>query len=42
VSDNSRDNARVQVERTKLSQKILYHFTIFAIVNEILVIIVDE
>jgi len=41
VSDNSRDNARVQVKQTKLSQKVLYHFTIFAIVNEILVVIVE-
>jgi len=28
----------MQVERTKLSQKVLYYFTIFAIVNELLII----
>jgi len=41
VFDNSRDNAHIQVKRIKLSQKVLYHFTIFAIVNEILVMIVE-
>jgi len=31
------DNTHVQIERTKLSQKVLYHFAIFAI-NELLII----
>jgi len=38
ISQNSWDHTRVQVERTKLSRKVLYHFAIFAIVNELLVI----
>jgi len=28
----------MQVERTKLSRKFLYHFEIFAIVNELLIV----
>jgi len=31
-------DVRVQVERTKLSQKIFYLFAIFAIINELLII----
>jgi len=30
--------AFVQIERTKLSRKILYHFAMLAIVNEILIV----
>jgi len=36
MSLNNWDNARVQVERTKLSGKVLNHFAIFAIINELL------
>ena len=35
VSHNSSDNARGQMERNKLSRKVLYHFAIFAIANKI-------
>jgi len=37
LSDNSSDGIRGHVERTKMRRKVLYYFTIFAIVNEILV-----
>jgi len=32
------NNTRLQMERTKLCRKILYHFAIFAIVNKLLII----
>ena len=37
VSDNCSDRVRGHVERTKLRRKVLYHFTIFAIINKILI-----
>ena len=37
MSDNCSDRVCGRVERTKLRRKVLYHFTIFAIVNEILI-----
>jgi len=36
--DNYRPKICVQVEYTKLSREVMYHFTIFAIVNELLII----
>jgi len=36
VSQNDRPTSRVEVERVKPSRKVLYHFAIFAIVNEML------
>jgi len=38
VAGNFRDNVCVQVKRTKLSRKILYHLAVFAIINEKLII----
>ena len=38
VSDNSRPIFCERVERVKLNRKILYHFAIFAIGNELLII----
>ena len=37
MSQNDGYHFLVQVERVKLSRKVLYHFAIFAIVNEILI-----
>jgi len=37
VFGNSRDNIHMQIELTKLSRKVLYHFVIFAIINEKLI-----
>lgn len=34
---NSCDNTHVQVERTKLTRKVLHYFAIFAIINELLI-----
>ena len=39
--DKSADNVREQVEQTKRNRKILYHFAIFAIINKILLTIVE-
>ena len=38
VSGKFWQSARVYIKRSKLNQKVLYHFAIFAIVNEILII----
>jgi len=38
MSDNSLPTLRVHVERVKSSRKVLYHFAIFAIINELLII----
>jgi len=38
MSQKSWNNAHAQVKQTKLSQKVLYHFAIFAIVNKLLII----
>lgn len=37
MSGNSRTNRRVQVELVKPSRKVLYHFSIFSIIREILI-----
>ena len=37
VSSKFRQSACMQIEQIKLNRKILYHFPIFAIVNEILI-----
>jgi len=37
MSDNSSDRVCRYVERIKLRRKVLYHFTIFVIINEILI-----
>jgi len=37
VSETNRINPCVQVEDVRLSRKVLYHFAIFVIVNEILI-----
>jgi len=37
VSQNNRQIFHGQIERTKLSRKVRYHFAIFAIINKILI-----